>query len=85
MKVIIDNHLISYVSRIFSIKPLIRCNVEELENSTKLTWGSHSSDHKVISLLMTNNIMISDLNKLTTGQINQLIIQRYNQSSIKCN
>jgi hypothetical protein len=77
MKVIIDHQVISFISGIFSIRPISRFTSDELENIAIMTWGSRSLDNKVISLLMTNHIQISDVFKLTTDDINDRISARY--------
>lgn len=77
MRVIIDDQVISFVSGIFSIRPTLRFTLDELENVPKFSWGSRFFDNKVLSLLITNNITISDLQNLTTTRINEIIYERY--------
>lgn len=79
MRVIIDDQVISFVSGIFSIRPTSRFILDELENVPKFSWGSRSFDNKVLSLLITNNITISDLHDLTTTRIDEIIYERYYQ------
>jgi hypothetical protein len=79
MRVLIDNQVISFVSGIFSIRPLSRYTNEELQTIPRLTWGSRSIDNKVISLLITNNVQITELDRLTSVQIDEMILERYNQ------
>lgn len=77
MRVIIDDQVISFVSGIFSIRPVSRFTLDELENVPKFSWGSRSFDNKVLSLLITNNITISDLQNLTNTRIDEIIYERY--------
>ncbi len=79
MRVRIDNQVISFVCGIFSIRPVSRYTNEELQTIPQLTWGSRLIDNKVISLLITNNVQITELERLTSAQIDQMILERYNQ------
>jgi hypothetical protein len=79
MRVLIDNQVISFISGIFSIRPLSRYTNEDLQTIPQLTWGSRSIDNKVISLLITNNVQITELDRLTSAQIDEMILERYNQ------
>ncbi len=79
MRVRIDNQVISFVSGIFSIRPLSRYTNEELQMIPQFTWGSRLIDNKVISLLITNNVQITELDHLTSTQVDQMILERYHQ------
>lgn len=79
MKVIIDNQVIVITSGIFSIRPISRFTEDELKNIPVMSWGSHLLDNKVISLLMTNHISMSELSKIKKDDINDRISGRYFQ------
>lgn len=82
---IISNQVISIQSEIFSIRPVSHLTPQTLSRIPIKTWGSKKHDDSVLSLLITNDVQLDELETLTVDMIENRIRDRYRTDSIDNN